>query len=370
MHLPSLASVWRRVSLWIYILLAGVGTLRAADDIVVRRVFGPEVPTGKYKHPASFDEMRNGDLYLVYYGGDGEYAEGTAVFGSRLKRGSKSWSKPVKIANHPLRSLGNAVIWQAPGEEVWLFYVTRHGETWSTSRIMAKISKDGARSWSDAFPVTFEEGTMVRSRPIVLSDGAYLLPIYHETGHDTEFTAATTSSLFLRFDPTKKTWSESNRVRSRLGNLQAAVAQISDGRLIAFCRRGGDYEPGNDGFVVRTESSDGGRTWSEGRETEFPNPNAAVELIRLQNGHLAFIYNNSMNDRTPLTVAISTDDAKTFPHRRNIASGPGDFAYPTAAQTRDGRIHVIFTSDERTVIRHAVFDERAVLEPGNAPSPR
>ena len=211
---------------------------------------------------------------------------------------------------------------------------------------------------------------MVRSRPILLNDGAYLLPIYHETGHDTEFTAATTSSLFLRFDPAKKTWSESNRVRSRLGNLQAAVAQLDDGRLIAYCRRGGDYEPGNDGFVVRTDSTDGGRTWSEGRETEFPNPNAAVEFIRLRNGHLALIYNDSMNDRTPLTIAISTDGAKTFPHRRTIASGPGDFAYPTAAQTRDGRIHVIFTSDERTVIRHAVFDERAVLEPGKAPSLR
>jgi predicted neuraminidase len=226
---------------------------------------------------------------------------------------------------------------------------------------MAKISRDGAHTWSDAFPITFEEGTMVRSRPVALRDGHYLLPIYHETGNDTEFTAPTTCSLFLRFDPGKKTWTESNRVRSRLGNLQPAVAQIDDNHLIAFCRRGGDYEPGNDGFVVRTESRDGGRTWSEGQETEFPNPNAAVDLLRLDNGHLLLVYNDSMNDRTPLTVAVSIDNGRSFLHKRNIVSGPGDFSYPTAAQTRDGKIHVVFTSDERTVVREAVFNEQAVL---------
>ena len=31
---------------------------------------------------------------------------------------------------------------------------------------------------------------MVRNRPIVLHDGDYLLPVYHETGHDTEIVGA------------------------------------------------------------------------------------------------------------------------------------------------------------------------------------
>ena len=34
------------------------GTLR------IERVFGPEVPTGRYKHPACLTELKNGDLYL------------------------------------------------------------------------------------------------------------------------------------------------------------------------------------------------------------------------------------------------------------------------------------------------------------------
>ena len=207
---------------------------------------------------------------------------------------------------------------------------------------------------------------MVRSRPILLHNGDYLLPIYHETGSDPEFTAADTSSLFLRFDPRTRQWSESNRIRSRLGNLQPAVVQLSDTYLMALCRGGGNYEPRNEGSVVRTESHDGGKTWSPGVETTFPNPNAAVELIRLQNGHLLFVYNDSFSDRTPLTAALSTDNGVTFPHRLNLAAGAGDFAYPTAIQTRDGLIHITYTSNERTVVRRAILKEEAILKPSPA----
>ena len=113
--------------------------------------------------------------------------------------------------------------------------------------------------------------------------------------------------------------------------------------------------------MVRTESHDGGKTWSEGVDSEFPNPNAAVDFLRLQSGHHLLVFNDSFADRTPLTVALSTDGAKTFPHRRNLLADPkGDYGYPTAMQTRDGKIHIVFTSDERTVVRRAVFEESAI----------
>jgi predicted neuraminidase len=334
-----------------------------ADEIKVERVFGPEVKTGDYKHPASFDELRNGDLYLVFFSGKGEYNDNNAaVFGSRLKKGGHRWSPPVAIAHDPFHSLGNPVIWQAPDGLVWLFYVARYGDVWADSRIAAKVSRDGAETWSDSFMIAFEAGMMVRAHPIVQHGGDYLLPIYHEVARDTERVSADCTSLFLRFDPALKLWRPSAPVHSRLGNIQPAVVEITPDHLIAFCRRGGGYNGRPDGWLVRTESLDGGRTWSEGSESEFPNPNAAVDFIKLRDGHLLLVYNDSFTNRAPLTVAISTDNAKTFPYRRNIVDGEGAFAYPTAVQTRDGNIHVAFTSDERTVIRHAVFEENAILK--------
>lgn len=350
----------RGLAVLLFILVCG--TAAANDTITIERLFGPEIP-GKYKHPASITELDNGDLLVVYYGGDGEYAGDTAVYGSRLVKGQSEWTRPTIIADTPGRSEGNAVIWQAPDGIVWLFYVTNYGPTWSTSRIKYKRSKDGARTWSDSDMLAFELGSMVRGRPIVLQNGDYLLPVYHETGEDREQTAAATSSYFLRFDPQTKSWTESNRIVSPTGNLQPAPVQITDDYLVAYCRPGGNFEPDPQRFVIRSESRDGGQTWSKGENSPFPNPNSAVDFIKLRNNHLLLVFNDTnVGDRMPLTAAISTDNDKSYPYRRDIVNKPGDTAaYPVAIQSRDGTIHVVYTSQEREVVNRATFDESAIL---------
>jgi len=338
-------------------VIAGGWSAAESAELQVTRVFGPEVPTGPYKHPACMTELTNGDLYLVYYGGEGEYATDTAVFGSRLKRGQTQWTSPKPIARDPFRSVGNGVIWEAPDGVVWLFYVIRIGETWSTSRVQVKISRDHAETWSDASILDLDEGTMVRSRPIVLDNGDYLLPVYHETGHDPESVGPDSTSLFLRFNPTKKTWTKTGAIHSARGNIQPAVVQLSDHSLVAYCRRGGNYDPKTIGYIVRAESRDGGMTWSEGKDSSFPNPNAAIDFLKLKSGRLLLIFNDSMSRRTPLTAALSSDQDHTWPIRRNIREGNNDFGYPSAFQASDGRIHLVFTSNRRTVVNHAIFDE-------------
>ncbi len=346
------------------VFVFGVVVTSAGAELNIHRVFGPEIKTGPYKHPARIEELANGDLYLVYYGGQGEYAEATAVFGSRLKKGSRQWARPVVIAQDPFRSLGNGVVWQAPDGWVWLFYVVRHGATWSSSRVQAKVSKDNAQTWSDAFPLVDQEGMMLCNRPIVLHNGDYLLPIYHETGHDPEFTGFDSTSLFLRYEVAKKQWKQTGPIRAAAGSIQAAPVEVRPDFLVSYSRRCGNYEPTTNGWIIRAESRDGGWTWSEGKNSAFPNPNAAIDFIQLRSGSLLLVYNDSMNDRTPLTVALSKDQDRSYPHRRNIAEGPHDYAYPQAIQAKDGRIHLIFTSHERTIINHAVLNEDWIVNGG------
>ena len=351
-------ALWLGMGLVVFVISDRPAT---AGEPVIERVFGPEIKTGPYKHPACLEEFDNGDLFLVYHGGEGEYASGTAVYGSRRPAGSDRWETPYAVARDPLRSLGNGVIWQAPDKTVWLFYVVRFGPTWSSSRIACKLSKDRGLTWSDSSMVTLEEGMMVRNKPIVLSDGRYVLPVYKETGEDPEFVGPKSTSAFLIFDPRKKEWTEGGRIHSPRGNIQPAIAQLEDGKMIAYCRRGGGY--GNEvGYIVRSESADGGRTWKEGVDSPFPNPNAAVDFLKLKNQHLLLIYNNSMNSRTPLTIAVSSDQDRSYPVRKDLVGGPNDYGYPIILQARDGRIHVMYTSDRRQVINHAVFDESWLFE--------
>jgi predicted neuraminidase len=338
-------------------LLAFLLPLLSLAELRTEKVFGPETQTGPYKHPACITELANGDLYLVYYGGGGEYADETAVFGSRRRKGESKWSAPEKIASDPFRSLGNGVIWESPDGIVWLFYVVRFGETWSTSRIQVKISRDGARTWSDPSLLALEPGMMVRNRPIVLSSGEYLLPVYHETGNDKEEVGPDSTSRFLAFDPKEKKWSERGAIRSANGNIQPAPVEVAPGHLISYCRRGGGYGPATDGYLVRAESRDGGKTWSEGKNSAFPNPNSAVDFLKLASGNLLLVYNDHMSRRTPLRVSLSTDGDRSYARHLNIASGNDSFAYPVAIQGRDGRIHVVYTSDGRKQINLATFGE-------------
>ena len=346
------------ISLSLLTLLALQSETEAADP-VFSRVFGPEVKTGPYKHPACLEELANGDLLLAYYGGEGEYANDTAVFASRLKKGATQWTEPKAIARDPLRSLGNGVLWQAPDGWVWLFYVVRFGPTWSDSRIQAKISKDQGETWSDPTVVSFERGLMVRNRPISLANGNYLLPAYEEKGEDKEEVGKESVSTCFSFDPKKPAegWARQGSIKSPRGNIQPAIVELEPGHLLAYCRRGGGYGPNSSGYIVAGESNDSGKTWSQGVDTAFPNPNSAVDMIKLKNGHLMLIYNHSMTVRTPLSVAISDDNGKTWPFRRDLATEYNAFAYPYFFQAADGRIHAVYTSDQRKVINHVVFDE-------------
>jgi len=286
-----------------------------------------------------------------------EYARDTTVFGARLKKGETTWSTPVSIARDPFRSVGNGVIWQAPDGLVWLFYVVRFGETWGTSRIQAKVSRDMAATWSDAFPLALEAGMMVRNRPIVLHDGSYLLPVYLEDGEDTELVGPKSTSRFLRFDPATQAWTSLGEIRSANGNIQPAVVELEPDHLIAYARRGGGYGPVEDGWAIRAESKDGGRTWSDGRNSAFPNPNSALDFLKLSSGALLLAYNDHMWQRTPLMLALSDDGDRTWPIKRALASGDNSYAYPIAFQGADGRIHLIYTSDSRTAINHAIVTE-------------
>lgn len=328
-------------------------------NIDTYRAFGTEHP-GIYKHPAAITELANGDLYVSYYGGAGEYDQGTAVYGSRLIAKPNTWSPPEIIADTPMRGDGNPVVWQAPDGVVWLFYNTQYGATWSEARVKAKISTDGAVTWSDSFMVAMDLGSMVRGKPIALNDGDYLLPMYDETGSDRDALDDSTASYFLRYSPKNNTWTPTNKIHSKIGNLQPQVVQLTDDHLICWMRRGGGYGPKYKGFIQKSESHDGGHTWSPAVDTDMINPNSAVDVIRTPEGHIVLAYNDNPLERTPLTIGVSTDDGKTFPHTREIGGGDNTFAYPYMIQTQDEKIHVIYTTNERTTIMHAVFDERAI----------
>ncbi|MCA9112715.1 MAG: exo-alpha-sialidase [Planctomycetaceae bacterium] len=344
------------------ILLVGNGVilLWPHDDMTILDVVGPEVP-GTYKHASSACELASGEILLAYYSGSGEYGNDTAIFGTQLNRSTNRWSPPRVIADAEGKAEGNPALWRSPKGDIWLFYPVRQGETWSTATLSAKVSTDDGRTWENADTPNDQPGLMTRARPITLSNGGCLLPLDFNPSTDTEFVSEESGSLFCLSDASLETWEKTEIIPSRLGNHQPAVAAVDDEYLIAYCRRGGDYLGREDGFLVRTESHDGGHTWSPGKETAFPNPNSPVDFVRLQSGNLLLAYNKSSFHRSLLSVALSTDHGQSFPHRQDIISGEKAYSYPCILQTQDGTIHLFFTAGARSHIKYAILSEEDLL---------
>ncbi|MGD9857228.1 MAG: exo-alpha-sialidase, partial [Planctomycetaceae bacterium] len=322
-----LSTPLRKLVLGFVLFIGSLAPLWPRDAIEVRTVVGPGIP-GKYKHAPSACELGDGRILLVYYSGSGEYGRDTAIYATELDRASERWSRPRIIADEPLIAEGNPSLWRAPDGRLWLFYPLRHGETWATARLTVKVSADEGRSWTAAPAPTDQPGYMIRARPLTLGDGSCLLPADFNPSTDPEFVSEESGSLFFRSDPQLTTWTATDLIHSRLGNHQPAVAALDDERLVAYCRRGGDYFGRADGMLVRSESRDGGAAWSPGVETEFPNPNAPVDFVRLASGNLLLAFNDSAFERTPLSVAISTDGDRTYPYRRVIIHGVYSYSYP------------------------------------------
>jgi hypothetical protein len=298
-------SAWAVIVLF---LLSGCTSAQEAQSpmkasVPVQRVFGPEHPGGRYKHAPSITQLSNGDLYLVFYAGSDEYAEDTAIYGARLPKGSSAVDDslcPLPMRRTVLKATPSSGrhLTAKCGCSTWCA-TDQRGANPSFRR---RFPTTARRTWSDPMVVSLTQGMMVRNHPLTLPNGDILLPAYHEVGDDPESVSAETCSLFFIYDAKNHTWTETNRIRSRLGNLQPAVVAMTDKHLICYCRAGGSYEDLPDRRIVWAESHDGGRTWSEGRDTEFSPNCGGGRLIRLRNGHLLLLI---FNDSTvPLPNAL------------------------------------------------------------------
>jgi predicted neuraminidase len=116
------------------------------------------------------------------------------------------------------------------------------------------------------------------------------------------------------------------------------------------------------GFVCASSSTDYGRTWSAVLPTSVPCPNSGLDAVRLADGRLVLACNPVHEGRTPLSLLVSDDNGTTWPWRRDLETGPGEYSYPSIVQAPDGLVHVAYTH-RRTGIRHLMLDSDELVPP-------
>ena len=320
-------------------------------------LINPDSPR-RMSHVASICELPDGRLAAVWYAGSREGARDVAICFATQKQGQPGWTTPRAILtperatrelHRGVRKVGNPVIFSNPAAtKLWLLYVTITVGGWSGSSLNLTTSADEGQSWTSSQRVTlspfFNISELVRNRPVPLSDGGWLVPIYHEClGKFPEL-------LWLR-DTEGGLSATKSRVCGGRSGFQPALAALSTNTGLCFLR---DCSPRRRISVARTD--DAGRTWSPPQVLDLPNPDSGLSALHLADGRVLLAFNDSDSGRGNLRLAASEDEGRTWKRLATLEDEPGaEFSYPYLLQARDGKIHLVYTW-KRQAIKHAAFN--------------
>jgi predicted neuraminidase len=291
-------------------------------------------------HSATLCELSSGELLAVWYAGSYEGAVDTMLVASRrLLQGGEAWSEPECLLVMPGLPVGNPVL-HAEHDHVTLYFVILYGTWWTEAKVACIESKDHGYTWSRPELLRPESGLMLRTPPVRLSSGTLLLPMYNEQ---------TWSPLVLRREVDEKSaWQLRGDTTARGKAIQPALAELSDGSILMYSRS-------NQGRIYESWSFNDGKSWTASQPTALPNPNSGVALVATVADTLVLVYNPDERGREHLGVSISEDAGRTWTPPRLLASGRGEYSYPTLLRSHRGEFHLVYTR-HRASILYAAFD--------------
>ncbi len=334
----------------------------AGDEIprdVSRRdfLFDPAAPHPFVScHASTVLPLAGGDVLAAWFAGPYESHPDVAIWMAR--RGTSGWSTPTRVAGEAGLPHWNPVLALSPRGRLHLFYKVGPNVPAWRSRVMT--SDDAGRTWSAPRELDavggFPPGP-VKDKPIALSDGTWIAPTSRETA--SEWNAAVTLS-----SDDGASWSLGGPVpidRGRVagkGVIQPTLWESARGSVHMLLRS-------TCGRICRSDSADGGRTWSPVEPTDLPNNNSGIDVERLPDGTLALCCNPVGADwgkRTPLVLVFSRDNGRTWGGRIVLededppldeakvkldkAYRPNEFSYPAVVYGGPGgdrALHVTYT---------------------------
>jgi len=324
--------------------------------------------TQRDNHASTLVELKNGDILAAWFGGTKEGAPDVKIYGARLHAGA--WSAPFELARAEAVACWNPVLFHTRDGRLWLYYkLGTRPSTWTGAR---KVSTDEGLTWSAAEPLPAGILGPIKDKPLVLPDGAIVSGSSVENGKwnawiefstdsgahwtksgpitipdsadipDPAFLASTAHVEPANTAPMAHTKLYSP-AKETVGIIQPAVVAL-DARHLRFYAR----SHSRSAKIAVSDSFDAGKTWTPARFIALPNPNSGIDAVRLRDGRIVLIFNNSSNARTPLNLAVSRD-GEHFKVSKTLEDGPGQYSYPAIVQAANGDLLMTYSWRRETI---------------------
>lgn len=305
-----------------------------------------QIPDAAVYHCSTIAEAPNGDLLSLWYGGSYESSDDQTLFLARRAPGQRDWQAPVPLIQGPDPVPGNGVIFVDGHERVWIVWCRMdsvrpigRGQGWDRCHLLARYSTDNGVTWSkDTDFVDSKLLAVPRNPPGLTASGDLVLPLE-------AIVDGVEGSMFLIGEEGGKRWRKGGFTP---GGSQPAVIERNDKSLFALMRKAPR--------LTQIESRDGGDHWTDAVASTLRNPDSGITMTRLANGHLVVIFNDTDTLRTPLSIARSVDEGRSWENPLQLESNPGEYSYPCVIQTRDSKIHITYTY-RRYSIKHVELNE-------------
>ncbi len=299
-------------------------------------------PSFQSCHASTLALTSDDQLHAAWFGGSGEGQPDVAIWGASYRSGL--WSEPRRLASEEGLPHWNPVLFTTPEDRLYLFYKVGHTIPHWQTRIMSSV--DQGASWTSARElVAGDVGGRgpVRSRPIILSDGHWLAPASLE--------GKNWHCFVDRSADQGRSWQASAPIRldsppQGKGTIQPTLWESRPGHVHMLMRS-------SERRVYRSDSNDGGRTWSPAHPTSLPNNNSGIDVAQWSDGSLFLAYNpvaENWGARTPLVLALSTDNGGSWHPVFTLEDQPGEYSYPTLLTGHHGSLFVSYTWQRRSIV--------------------
>jgi len=305
-------------------------------------------------------ELKDGRLCLIYTrftgGGDDDAAADLAM---RISPDhGKTWSDDQIVVRHAggLNVMSVSLLRLASGE-IALFYLRKTSQ--EDCRPLLCLSTDEARTWSEPTVCIMDEvGYYVlnNDRVVQLHSGRLLLPVAWHRGPGRKWDSAGVIMCYLS-DDNGKTWRRSQDSFQgyapggrRITVQEPGVVELKDGRLMMYLRT-------DAGSQYVCYSDNGGETWSKAEPSALASPLSPATIKRIPGtGDLVCVWNDHSGvhpypagRRTPLCLAISKDEGKTWSRSQIIEGDPDGWYCYTAITFLEDQMLLAYCAGDKTV---------------------